>query len=67
MAQFLDTVIEKRNQNQIAIQHLQSKINDIEFSIKEEAKTKAALQSPKYQSELSLLKMNITLERMISK
>lgn len=45
LAQF-DSVIEKRNQNQSAIQALQSKINDIEFAIREEAKTKAVLRNP---------------------
>jgi DNA repair exonuclease SbcCD ATPase subunit len=45
MAQF-DTVIEKRNQNQLAIQNIQSTINDFEFRIKEEAKTKAILKDP---------------------
>lgn len=45
MTQF-DSVIEKRNQNQAKIQELQSKVNDIEFNIKEEAKTKAVLRNP---------------------
>nr|WP_315173638.1 AAA family ATPase [uncultured Flavobacterium sp.] len=54
MAQF-DTVIEKRNQNQISIQQLQSKINDIEFKIKEEAKEKANIKNP-LEIELNSLK-----------
>lgn len=45
MKQF-DEVIEKRNQNQSSIQELQSKINEIEFKVKEEAKTKAVLKNP---------------------
>lgn len=45
MASF-DDVIEKRNQNQTAIQELQSKVNDIEFNIKEEAKVKANEKNP---------------------
>lgn len=45
MLQF-DSVIGKRNQNQKAIQEVQSKLNDIEFKTKEEAKTKALLKDP---------------------
>ncbi len=45
MARF-DTVIEERNQNQAAIQELQSKINDIEFNVRETAKTKASVKDP---------------------
>jgi DNA repair exonuclease SbcCD ATPase subunit len=54
MSQF-DNVIEKRNQNQASIQELQSKINDIEFNIKEEAKTKANEKNP-VDAELNSLK-----------
>lgn len=53
MVQF-DSVIEKRNANQLAIQALQSKINEIEFSIKEEAKAKANQKDPQ-QLELNSL------------
>jgi DNA repair exonuclease SbcCD ATPase subunit len=49
-----DNVIDKRNENQLAIQELQSKINDIEFSVKEEAKTKANQKNP-LQEELNTL------------
>jgi len=45
MAQF-DSVIEKRNKNQAKIQELQSKINEIEFNTKEEAKVKANQKNP---------------------
>jgi len=45
MAQF-DSIIEKRNQNQAKIQELQSKINEIEFNTKEEAKVKANQKNP---------------------
>ena len=45
MASF-DSVIEKRNQNQSAIQQLQSKVNNIEFQVKEEAKKKSVTQDP---------------------
>ena len=54
MVQF-DTVIEQRNQNQASIQELQSKINDIEFNVKEEAKKKAVLKDP-VELELTSLK-----------
>lgn len=54
MAQF-DSVMEKRNQNQAAIQNLQSKINDIEFSVKEEAKAKANQKDPQKLELTSLL------------
>ena len=54
MAQF-DIVIEKRNQNQEAIHNLQSKINEIEFNIEEEAKSKVSQKSP-LDAELKSLK-----------
>lgn len=53
MAQF-DTVIESRNKHQRDIQELQSKINSIEFKIKEEAKIKSSEKDPK-QIELNSL------------
>lgn len=53
MEQF-DDVIEKRNQNQGAIQEIQSKINTIEFKVKEEGKTKSLLKDPN-QVELNSL------------
>lgn len=54
MASF-DDVIEKRNQNQTKIQELQSKANDIEFNIKEVAKTKKNEKNPA-DAELNSLK-----------
>lgn len=45
MAQF-DSVIEKRNETQKSIQEVQSKINEIEFKVKEEAKTKVNQTDP---------------------
>jgi chromosome segregation ATPase len=41
-----DDVIDKRNANQKAIQALQSKVNDIEFKVQEEAKSKALTKNP---------------------
>lgn len=55
MAQF-DTVIENRNKHKSAIQALVSKINDIEFNVKEESKTKANQKDPS-ATELKSLKM----------
>jgi chromosome segregation ATPase len=54
MSQF-DSVIEQRNSHQVHIQKVQSKINDIEFKIKEEAKTKASGKNPQ-ELELNSLK-----------
>ena len=53
MAQF-DSVIEKRNNHQVVIQEVQSKINAIEFKVKEEAKTKGSEKNPQ-QLELNSL------------
>jgi len=54
MASF-DSVIEKRNANQLASQTLWSKINDIEFKVKEEAKVRANQKDPQ-ELEINSLK-----------